>query len=96
MPGIDELCHVKDCNNDRQMKGQADDLKQEETEGGAAMEGMKSFLIGEHSEDGMGVVEVLLIIVVLIGMVIIFQKQITQLVDKIWKAINKDAATVYK
>ena len=59
------------------------------------MEIMKDFLVGEHSEDGMGVVEVLLIIVVLIAMVIIFQKQITQLVNKIWKAINKDAATVY-
>lgn len=54
------------------------------------------FLIGEHSEDGMGVVEVLLIIVVLIAMVIIFQDQITQLVNKIWKAINKDASSVYK
>lgn len=60
------------------------------------MEAIKNFLIGEHSEDGMGVVEVLLIIVVLIAMVIIFQKQITQLVNKIWKAINKDASTVYK
>lgn len=59
------------------------------------MEAMKEFLIGEHSEDGMGVVEVLLIIVVLIAMVIIFQKQITQLVNKIWKAINKDASKVY-
>lgn len=57
---------------------------------------MKEFLTGEHSEDGMGVVEVLLIIVVLIAMVIIFQKQITQLVNKIWKAINKDASSVYK
>lgn len=60
------------------------------------MEEMKNFLIGEHSEDGMGVVEVLLIIVVLIGMVIIFQKQITQLVNKIWNSINKDASSVYK
>lgn len=60
------------------------------------MEAIKDFLVGEHSEDGMGVVEVLLIIVVLIGMVIIFQKQITQLVNKIWKAINKDASSVYR
>lgn len=36
------------------------------------------------------------IIVVLIGLVIIFQKQITQLVNKIWKSINKDASSVYK
>lgn len=60
------------------------------------MKEIKDFLMGEHSEDGMGVVEVLLIIVVLVGLVIIFQKQITQLVNKIWKAINRDAATVYK
>ncbi len=60
------------------------------------MEEIKDFLMGEHSEDGMGVVEVLLIIVVLVGLVIIFQKQITQLVNKIWKAINRDAAAVYK
>lgn len=60
------------------------------------MNGIRDFLIGEHSEDGMGVVEVLLIIVVLIAMVIIFQDQITQLVNKIWKAINKDASSVYK
>ncbi|CCY59718.1 uncharacterized protein BN743_00793 [Clostridium sp. CAG:632] len=60
------------------------------------MDEIKDFLVGEHAEDGMGVVEVLLIIVVLVGIVIIFQKQITQLVNKIWKAINRDASTVYK
>ncbi len=60
------------------------------------MDEIKDFLVGEHAEDGMGVVEVLLIIVVLVGIVIIFQKQITQLVNKIWKAINRDASKVYK
>mgnify|MGYP004523139139 FL=1 len=60
------------------------------------MDEIKDFLVGEHAEDGMGVVEILLIIVVLVGIVIIFQKQITQLVNKIWKAINRDASTVYK
>ena len=60
------------------------------------MDEIKDFLVGDHAEDGMGVVEVLLIIVVLVGIVIIFQKQITQLVNKIWKAINRDASTVYK
>ena len=49
-----------------------------------------------QEEDGMGVVEVILIIVVLIAMVIIFQDQITQLVNKIWKSINRDAGTVYR
>ena len=60
------------------------------------MDEIKDFLVGEHAEDGMGVVEVLLIIVVLVGIVIIFQKQITQLVNKIWKAINRVASKVYK
>lgn len=56
---------------------------------------IKEFCIGTHSEDGMGVVEVLLIIVVLIAMVIIFKKQITALVNNIWNSINKNAKTVY-
>jgi hypothetical protein len=60
------------------------------------MEYIKDFLVGEHSEDGMGVVEVLLIIVVLIAMAIIFKKQITELVNNIWNSINKNAKTVYK
>lgn len=48
-----------------------------------------------HEEDGMGVVEVILIIVVLIAMVLIFKEQITALVHTIWAAINKDAKKVY-
>lgn len=46
-------------------------------------------------EDGMGVVEIILIIVVLIAMVIIFKEQITALVQTIWTTINKDAKKVY-
>lgn len=46
-------------------------------------------------EDGMGVVEVILIMVVLIAMVAIFQKQIKALVMKIWNAINSDASEIY-
>lgn len=46
-------------------------------------------------EDGMGVVEVILIIVVLIAMVLIFKEQITALVQTVWAAINKDAKKVY-
>lgn len=47
-------------------------------------------------EEGMGVVEVLLIIVVLVGLVVIFQEQIVKLVNKIWKSINSKAGKVYK
>ena len=46
-------------------------------------------------ESGMGVVEVLLIIVVLIAMVLIFQEQITDLVDNIWSSIGKSAKKIY-
>lgn len=45
-------------------------------------------------EDGMGVVEVILIIVVLIAMVAIFQEQIKALVENIWKSINKEAGSI--
>lgn len=45
-------------------------------------------------EDGMGVVEVILIIVVLIAMVAIFQKQIKSLVESIWSSINKNAKSI--
>lgn len=40
------------------------------------MDEIKDFLVGEHAEDGMGVVEVLLIIVVLVGIVIIFRNRL--------------------
>ncbi len=46
-------------------------------------------------EDGMGVVEIILIIVVLISLVIIFKSQITSLVNSIMSSIKKDAESVY-
>ncbi len=52
---------------------------------------MKEFWL---EEDGVGVVEVLLILVVLIGLVIIFKKQITNLVNNIFKTITKQAGIV--
>ncbi|MFP3155731.1 hypothetical protein LQZ18_15140 [Lachnospiraceae bacterium ZAX-1] len=55
------------------------------------MNQLNSFL---KEEDGMGVVEVILIIVVLISLVIIFKKQITDLVNTIFKKINSTAGTV--
>lgn len=46
-------------------------------------------------EDGIGVIEVVLILVVLIGLVIIFKKQITSLLDSVFKEINKQSKEVY-
>lgn len=46
-------------------------------------------------ESGMGVVEIILIIVVLIAMVLVFKNQITALVNNIWKSINQSAKKIY-
>lgn len=46
-------------------------------------------------ESGMGVVEMILIIVVLIAIVYIFKQQITDLVNNIWKSINQSAKKIY-
>ena len=40
-------------------------------------------------------IEVVLILVVLIGLVIIFKKQITSLLDSIFSEINKQSKEVY-
>ena len=48
-----------------------------------------------HEESVMGVVEILLIIVVLIAMVLIFQEQITGLVNNIWDSIGNSAKKIY-
>ena len=48
-----------------------------------------------EEEDGMGGVEIILIIVVLIGLVIIFKEQIVKLVKAILKSVDTDAKKVY-
>lgn len=45
-------------------------------------------------EEGMGTVEIILIIVVLIGLVIIFKTQLRSLVEKVFEKITKDSDTV--
>ncbi len=47
-----------------------------------------------REEDGIGTVEMILILVVLIGLVLIFKTQLTDLVDKIFKTINTKAGQV--
>ncbi len=44
-----------------------------------------------EEEDGMGVVEVILIIVVLISLVLIFKKQLTSIVKTIFSKITTNA-----
>lgn len=48
-----------------------------------------------REEDGVGVIEVVLILVVLIGLVIIFKNQITALLENIFKEINSQSKEVY-
>ncbi len=45
-------------------------------------------------ESGMGTVEVILIIVVLIGLVIVFKTQINKIVNDIFKAISEETRQV--
>lgn len=51
---------------------------------------VKSFLM---DEDGVGVIE--LVLVVLIGLVIVFKKQINTLLTNIFKQINSKSKEVY-
>lgn len=46
-------------------------------------------------EDGMGVVEVVLIIVVLVAMVYLFKGKISTLVSDIWTAVTKQSKEIY-
>ena len=46
-------------------------------------------------EQGVGVIELVLGLVVLIGLVIIFKKQITTLLQNIFKEINSQSKEVY-
>lgn len=46
-------------------------------------------------DQGIGVIELVLVLVVLIGLVIIFKKQITTLLQNIFKEINSQSKEVY-
>ena len=47
-----------------------------------------------REEDGMGTVEIILIIVVLIGLVIIFKTQLRSLVESVFEKITQDSNSV--
>ena len=48
-----------------------------------------------EDDHGVGVIELVLVLVVLIGLVIIFKKQITTLLENIFKEINSQSKEVY-
>ena len=49
---------------------------------------LKNFQDFLREEDGMGTVEVILIVVVLVGLVFIFKEQMTKIVDSIFSKIT--------
>ena len=55
------------------------------------MRSIKEFL---KEETGIGTVEMILILVVLIGLVLIFKKQITNLVNDIFRTITNKAGQI--
>ena len=55
------------------------------------LKGFRNFL---REEEGMGTVEIILIIVVLVGLVIIFKTQLRSLVEKVFEKITTDSNTV--
>jgi Flp pilus assembly pilin Flp len=55
------------------------------------MDHISSFL---KEEDGVGVVEIILILVVLISLVLIFKSQLTSVVNKIFKKIVSQSNSV--
>lgn len=55
------------------------------------MRGIREFI---KEEDGIGVVELILILVVLIGLVLIFKSQLTTLVNSIFSKITSEAGKV--
>ena len=49
------------------------------------------FCVFAEEEDAVGVVEIILILVVLIGLVVIFKNQLTKLVNNIFKKITNQS-----
>ena len=58
------------------------------------MKNLKTWRDFWKEEDGMGTVEIILIIVVLVGIVLIFKEQITKIVESIFKKITTQSNKV--
>lgn len=62
-----------------------------ESRNGCELKRWRDFL---QEEDGMGTVEIILIIVVLVGLVIIFKDQITQIVNNLFSKISTQTGKI--
>ena len=77
-------------NNTKSENG-LEEMQMETREGIYDLKGIRQFL---SEEEGMGTVEVILIIVVLVGLVIVFKNQITQVVNNIFEKITSQTEKV--
>jgi Flp pilus assembly pilin Flp len=68
-----------------------ENMNQRNKDADADLKGMRDLL---REEDGMGTVEVILIIVVLVGIVIIFKEQITKIVNSLFEKITSQTGKV--
>ena len=82
---------VKICDAGHELK----DRIKKRTDLLAAKAGLWLLNFGKD-ESGMGTIEIVLIIIVLVGLVAVFQKQIKGLVDSVIGQIMKDAEGIYK
>ncbi len=69
-------------------------MRKNKKETGQKENRLKDFGAFLREEEGMGTVEIILIIVVLIGLVIIFKNQLRALVETVFEKITKDSNTV--
>ena len=60
------------------------------------MTGLKTWKEFLREEDGMGTVEIILIIVVLVGLVLIFKDRITDIVESVFKHITNNTNKIMK
>ena len=54
---------------------------------------VKNFL---KEEDGVGSVEIILILLVLVGLVLVFKYEITKITTKVFKHVNADVDKLFK
>lgn len=64
-------------------------MREHEESSSREFEHLKGFGEFLAEEDGMGTVEIILIIVVLVGLVLIFKEQLTSIVESIFSKITK-------
>lgn len=78
-------------NKELELKDEKRSVVEAEAENTDSREEQKSFL---QDNRGVGVIEIVLILVVLIGLVLIFKDQITAIVNDAFKSISGDAGKI--